>query len=148
VTPPVPEMRAVLLPIQPRHVEAILAGRKTVELRKWRPSWPQGTHMLIYASAPVQRVACVAKSGAMLEAPPAELWRRVRRQAAVDRQLFDSYFAHSDQAFGIPLLDVVEVPKQELGFPAPQRFQYLRPDRADHARLLRLVEWYCPSVAN
>ena len=46
----------VLMSIRPIYAEAIFDGIKTVELRRRRPSFVDGTRVLVYSSSPHQKL--------------------------------------------------------------------------------------------
>src|SRR5688572_22096203 len=95
--------------IRPRFAEAILAGAKTVELRRQRPRFEPGTIVIVYASAPCQRVVARFESGEVISAAPGALWKLVSGQAGVTRAEFDAYFAGCDIAHAIPVRDAQPV---------------------------------------
>ncbi len=62
----------LFLSIHPRYVEAILDGRKTVELRKRMPRAEIGTQLVIYASMP----KCAVVASAVIDRIEAPSRRR------------------------------------------------------------------------
>ncbi|WDQ16782.1 ASCH domain-containing protein [Rhodopirellula sp. P2] len=124
----------LFLSIHPEYVQAILEGRKTVELRKRRPRAEVGSTVVIYATMPQCEVVATAIVERIQSAEPAKLWRQVRDTAAVSKQAYERYFADTETAVGIHLRHVqrfVEpIPLGDLrksweGFHPPQQFRYL-----------------------
>ena len=83
---------AVLMSIKPTYADAILEGKKTVELRRKRPSFGPGTTVLVYSSSPRQTLEGTFESGEVIALPPRKLWRTVSARAGVDKATFDAYF--------------------------------------------------------
>jgi predicted transcriptional regulator len=130
----------LLLSIHPRYVDAILAGSKTVELRRRRPRIESGK-ALIYASAPRMELVASFRVAKIVRAPLGSLWQAVRHVAGISRQEFDAYFSGLQSGVAISIADVTEfgpVPLDDLraawdGFHPPQGFRYL--DWSDVAAL-------------
>lgn len=132
----------LLLSIHPRHVDAILAGDKQVELRRRKPSMEQGPG-LIYATSPRMELAATFRVVKVTRAPLILLWQLVRDTACITRREFDDYFQGLDCGVAIHLADVAAlaepVPLKNMrdhwpGFQPPQGFRYV--DAADAARVL------------
>mgnify|MGYP003113536104 CR=1 FL=1 len=124
----------LFLSIHPEYVQAILEGRKTVELRKRRPRAEVGSTVVIYATTPQCEVVATAIVARVQIDEPAELWRLVRDTTAVSKKAYDEYFAGTDTAVGIHLSQIrrfdVPIPLGDLrerwrGFHPPQQFRYL-----------------------
>lgn len=124
----------LFLSIHPTYVEAILDGRKTIELRKRRPRAKPGSTVAIYATMPQCKVVATAVLSKIDHAPPDQLWPRVHDVAAVTRSAYDDYFQSSKLAVGIHLADVRKLECPILlsdlrtvwkGFHPPQQFRYL-----------------------
>jgi predicted transcriptional regulator len=126
--------RALLLSIRPEYAEKILAGEKTVELRRVRPKITKGSLVLMYVSSPVKAVMGAFHVDDVIEGTPDSLWPRVARVAGVTRQQFNDYYAGTDAAYGIVVGRVWElaasVTLQHLrrrfrGFHPPQSYRYI-----------------------
>ncbi len=124
----------LFLSIHPEHVQAIVEGRKTVELRKRRPSVDHGYMVVIYATTPKCEVVAVATIEAIQVGEPSEIWRDCGKLAAVSEQLFDDYYDGAEKAVGIHLSNIAVFKKpvslRELrrrwdGFQPPQQYRYL-----------------------
>jgi predicted transcriptional regulator len=125
----------IIISIRPPHVEDILAGRKTVELRRRFPiAMGDGGLMLIYASSPEQSLIGAARIEGVRRMTPAGLWRSFREQACVPKAYFNDYFCGASEGFGVLLGSVVRfeeaIPVSELKerfrFSPPQSYRYVR----------------------
>lgn len=123
----------LLLSIHPRHVDAILAGTKRVELRRRRPRISEG-QAPIYATSPRKEFAATFRIVGVAREPLESLWRRVGKISGVTRDEFDTYFAGLDSGVAIHVADVKKLREpislDDLreawnGFHPPQGFRYL-----------------------
>lgn len=128
-----PGGRAALLSIKPKYADLILAGSKRIELRR---SWPDEDigALVLYSSAPVQRLVGIAYIDKVRIEPPGELWKLAEALGGgVTREEFDGYFAGKSKTFGIMIksVDVAEVrldPKDVFEeFAPPQSYMYMDP---------------------
>jgi predicted transcriptional regulator len=125
--------------IKPRFAEKILAGEKSVELRRVRPLVAApGTLVVFYASSPTCEVVGTGRIEA-IDSPNA-IWERHRSELGLPRSEYRSYLAGVRQAVGILLEDVrpltCRVPlaalRQRLGgFEPPQSFRYIDANQAE-----------------
>ncbi len=102
-----PADRVALMAIHPRHAEAILDGRKTVELRKRGLATDVRT-VVIYATSPVQRIVGAFDVADTIRDLPKRLWARVRGSACIDQAEFDRYYDGSGEAVAF----VVDKPRR------------------------------------
>lgn len=136
----------LFLSIHPQYVQAIVDGRKTVELRKRKPSAAIGSSVVIYATMPRCEVVAVATLGRIELTTPSQLWKRIGSLTAVSKIQFDDYYRSSSVAVGLHLEDV-RVLTETLSlsamrrlwrqFQPPQQFRYLD---SDQQRLIRSIE--------
>ena len=138
--------RMVVLSLKPRFAEAILAGGKTVELRRTVPKIVVPTRALLYAATPVRALlgTCVVTDVASAELDV--LWQEHGPGTGLAHQEFRRYFEGVDagaaltlahpQPFSrsIPLEDLRARPR---GFRPPQSFAYVDTQTGD--RLLRMA---------
>ncbi|MYC57424.1 MAG: ASCH domain-containing protein [Acidimicrobiia bacterium] len=84
--------RMLVLSLKPRFAEAILAGVKTVELRRTAPKIDVPTRALLYATTPVRALlgTCVVTS--VQTASLAVLWREHGLRSALAYREFQRYF--------------------------------------------------------
>jgi predicted transcriptional regulator len=136
---------AVLMSIRPVYADAILAGEKTVELRRRRPAFPNGTAVLIYSSAPHQEVRGAFRTGAVLAAAPDDLWALVSDQAGVTREAFDRYFAGCDTGYAIEVCEPRRLKPTRLTLRPPQSYLMLHRTDDRHTTLWHLATAVRPS---
>jgi len=138
-----PGSPALFLSLRPRFAELLLAGHKTVELRRVRPAVSQGTPVLLYASSPTMTLVGRAKVGAIQVGGINEIWREHGSRTGISRAEFDDYFKGLDQAVAITLVNISRLdeprPLSDLrhrlhGFQPPQSYRYL--DSAQVAALI------------
>ncbi|EGF28744.1 ASCH domain-containing protein [Rhodopirellula baltica] len=124
----------LFLSIHPEHVQSIVEGRKTVELRKRTPSIQPGFKVVIYATTPKCEVVAVATVDNIQVGEPNEIWRDCGRLAAVSEEAFDAYYEGATKAVGIHLSDIAvfkkpvslrELRRRWEGFQPPQQYRYL-----------------------
>lgn len=131
-----PHRRVALLSIHPRHAEAILDGRKRVELRRVAVA-PDTTHVVVYATSPTQALIGWFEVDGVDLAAPTRIWNEHQDVCGITRREFRDYFSGARHAAAIrvgrshrfdePLsLDVLPNVKRP-----PQSFQYLAPDDVD-----------------
>lgn len=121
--------RVVLMSIHPRYAHAILDGRKTIEFRK-RPLASDVSHVVIYSTAPDQKVLGYFEIDKQVELSPSALWERYGAQGVIEKDLFFSYYEGREVATGILVKRVFrcEQPRALCDIDvktAPQSFQYL-----------------------
>lgn len=135
-----PTGRAVLLSIKPKYANLILAGTKTVELRRSWPSNDVGV-MVIYSSAPVQRLTGIALIKGIRECDPDTLWDVAQAHGGgVTEEELKEYIGKKTLAYGVMLgrvepAEVLVDPKDLFpNFTPPQGFLYLNPP--DYLRVI------------
>lgn len=136
----------LLLSIQPRFADAILAGTKTVELRRQVPRVAPGDEVLVYSTIPTGAVIGLFTVEEVVKMPLRELWRRSGPVAGVSRGEFNAYFSGLETGVGIHIQRVrrFESPVSLItlrnlwpGFHPPQSFRYL--DTSEVEALLQLT---------
>ncbi|MFD3912413.1 ASCH domain-containing protein [Streptomyces sp. NPDC058603] len=128
--------RAMLLSVHPRFAMAILAGSKTVEVRRQRVAAPPGTPVLLYATAPMMAIVGMARIAAVQVASPREVWSASRTRTGISRREYDAYMSGATQASGLTLEGPVafENPvalttlRAAGPFHPPQSYRYLTSD--------------------
>ena len=135
-----PAGRAVLLSIKPKYADLILAGRKTVELRRSWPSNDIGV-MIIYSSAPIQRLTGIALIKEIRECDFGTLWNISQAHGGgVTLDELAKYIGKKKLAYGVMLERAVpaEIPVDPKhlfpDFTPPQGFMYLSPH--DYQRVI------------
>ena len=92
--------RVALMSIHPEYAEAIMRGEKRVEFRKRRLA-PDIDTVVVYATAPVQRVVGTFAIERTVAGDPESVWREVGAVGGISRETFDNYYARSPQAVGL-----------------------------------------------
>ena len=137
------EPRALLLSIRPRHADAIMAGRKTVEVRRRRVSAPAGTTVILYATAPVKAVVATARLSDSFASSPDAAWSRFSAALGLARHELDAYLQGTD-GFLLLLDDVLpleeplslEALRREYHFRPPQSYRFVKHEDPDELQLL------------
>ena len=119
----------ILFSINPEHVNNILSGKKQVEYRKIKCRQKVDT-VLIYSTAPIQRVVAQAHLKNVLIDKPEHIWERTKDRAGITRKFYRTYFSRSKYAVAYELenVEIFSEPKliQEFGIHyAPQSFAYV-----------------------
>lgn len=126
-------MKSIILSIKPYFVEAILDGKKSIELRKRVGElFVENNTIYIYSTSPVKAIVAKAKISHVDKVHPLEIHMDTLIHAHVSRDYFDDYFKKSTQAFLIHLKDIkrlkhpIDIYKlRKLGLTPPQSFCYL-----------------------
>lgn len=126
----------MLLSVHPRFATAILAGSKTVEVRRQCVASPPGTPVLLYATAPTMAIVGMARLSSIQVASPREVWSASRTRAGISRREYDAYMRGATQASGLTLEDPVtfEEPvrldalRAAGSFHPPQSYRYMTRD--------------------
>jgi predicted transcriptional regulator len=129
-----PSGRAVLLSIKPKYAELIRAGTKRVELRRSWTSSDVGI-MVLYSSAPVQKLVGVAFVDRIEERDFENLWKLADASGGgVTYDELKSYVNGKKTAFGV-MIDRAKTAEAQIDpkelfpdFTPPQSFAYLGPD--------------------
>ena len=138
--------RMVVLSLKPRFAEAILAGDKTVELRRTEPKIVVPTRALLYATTPVRALLGTCVITSVESADLAVLWREYGSRTALLYHEFHQYFEGVDVGTALTLAQPREfsrkIPLQDLratprSFRPPQSFAYVDTKTGD--RLLRMA---------
>jgi predicted transcriptional regulator len=99
----VPDETDAIISIHPSYADAILAGEKTIELRRRIPNVSAGTLLWIYATQPTGAVVGVATIRNVARAHPSTLWKRHRNGTGIDHASFKAYFNGAQQGVAIAL---------------------------------------------
>lgn len=138
------EARVLLLSLHPRFADAILAGTKTIDLRRRPVRALPGTPVVLYASGSVKAVVGVARLRAAYVVESERAWNDHHHALGLGRIEFEAYLngrpAHllvldSVQRLSVPI--PLQRLQEETSFRPPQSFRYLAP--SDPARVHELV---------
>lgn len=136
-----PDGAVLLLSLKPRYAEMFMAGRKSIEVRRTRPTAAAaGTKVIIYSSSPTMAVVAVAQIGAITQGPHEEIWETVGHQTGISKVEYETYVCGANQAVAIEIRGVrpfaepvrlAEMRRRQPGFSPPQSFRYLDAAEAD-----------------
>jgi predicted transcriptional regulator len=99
----VTDVADAIISIHPSYANAILAGEKTIELRRRVPKLTSGSRLWIYATLPTGAVVGVVTIQEVAKAPPATIWKKHRDDVGVDHASFKAYFKGAQEAVAILL---------------------------------------------
>jgi predicted transcriptional regulator len=128
----------MLLSMHPQHVQSILTGSKTVELRRTRPNVQPGQPVAIYATAPTGAIVAMCRVGTVMTGTVVSIGSsETLMNAAVSREEFDEYFCQAEKAVAIHLRAVrplthpvtLEHLRSERDFHPPQTWHFVDLDR-------------------
>lgn len=122
-------MCAILLSINPNHVENIMNGTKKYEFRKIACK-RHVDKILIYSTNPVMKIVGEAEVEDVLIDNPEIIWKKTEKKSGIDKVFFDKYYDDREQAVAYKLKNVIKYrePKdlKDYGInSAPQSFQYI-----------------------
>ena len=122
-------MCAILLSINPSHVENILNGTKRYEFRK-KACKRHVDKILIYSTTPIMKVVGEAEVEDVLVDDPETIWKRTEKKSGIDKIFFDEYYQNRNQAVAYKLKNVIKYGKprelKDYGInSAPQSFKYI-----------------------
>ena len=136
---------ALLLSLRPQHAEKVLAGSKTVELRRTRPRVRGGDSIYIYVSSPIKALVGICEVEKVIYGAPHEIWEQVQHDSGVTKEQFDQYYDGAANAYAISLKDFRSFPQPlELerlregwsDFWPPQIYRYLTREEINHLAFL------------
>jgi len=133
--------RVALFSIHPRYAEAILDGSKQVEFR--RQGLPEDvTHVVIYATSPVQQVVGMFEVAGIDKVSPTRAWRQYNRVGGIEKTAFERYYTSANHAFVIRVRNPQMFPSPfsladlDENLRPPQSYLYLRDELLDRTRVL------------
>ena len=96
----------MIISIRPIFANKIIAGDKTVELRKRIPNIQPRTRLWIYATRPDAAVIGAVILEKIEEKTPEQAWAKYSADALIERGAFDAYFANAQKAYCLLLTNV------------------------------------------
>lgn len=135
----------VIMSIHPKYAEKIFSGNKQVELRRSRPAFSPGTIVLVYSTAPVQKIEGFFIVSDIIEDDPDGLWNDYAELCGVTEQEYDAYFSGALRSYGLLVskafrfsnpIPLHKLQKMYPSFSPPQSYQYLRANQPTY-KLLR-----------
>ena len=98
-----PDLSDAIISIHPTYANAILAGEKTIELRRRTPKLSSGMRLWIYATRPTAAVIGFVTVQQVARAHPRTIWQKHRDGTGVDHESFKAYFEGAQEAIAIML---------------------------------------------
>jgi predicted transcriptional regulator len=92
-----------IISIHPIYADAILAGKKTIELRRRIPELRSGTRLWIYATRPIGAVVGFVTIQEVTRAHPTTIWKKHSNGTGVNYAFFKAYFNGAKEAVAILL---------------------------------------------
>lgn len=137
--------RTLLLSVRPRFADAILAGTKTIEIRRRPVNAAPGTPVILYASSPMMAVVGTARLASVDLCAPDTAWRKYSCTVGLTRAEYDAYLDGSVVAYMLRLQQVNSLNeplplrhlREDGPFQPPQSFRYIA--ASDPSRLKALV---------
>lgn len=129
--------RTALLSVQPRFADALLDGRKTVEIRRRRAHLAQGSLCLLYASSPICALVGAIRVGSTDSGSPDELWRRWGDRTGLGRDEYNFYLRGSCLPCAIIVdgaerfigpVALTDLRRRQTAFVTPQSYRFLDDD--------------------
>ena len=126
----------ILISLEHRHAENILAGNKRVELRRRAIRVEPGTIIWMYSKLPKGLIVGSATVVRLRQASPASLWRRYGRETGITRSEFFEYFSATGNGFALELsgstrlkepVSLKALREVDKSFQPPQFFKRLHP---------------------
>jgi len=120
----------IMISIHPEYANAIFSGEKKIEFRKL--NIPKTVnHVVLYVTAPEQKIVGYFSIKEIVEDRPIELWRKFNHISGTTIDFFNKYY--NDQKLGLGLLvDQVNILKNPFtldkagaGTKPPQSFLYI-----------------------
>jgi predicted transcriptional regulator len=135
----VPETSDAIISIHSDYANAILAGTKTIELRRRVPDLAIGTRLWIYATQPTGAIVGYVTIEKIVRAAPRALWNEHRARAGIEYDAFQAYFNGSQEGVAIQMAAAHRVPAITIdqlrgirdGFHPPQTLTRLAPQEAE-----------------
>jgi predicted transcriptional regulator len=128
-----------LMAMHPQFARLILDGKKKVEFRKTRLT-VEVSHILIYATVPIQGIIGFFEVHRIQEGVPDDLWDIYQDVAGIEEKVFRKYYGSASRGIAIEVGRVFALSrpvqlKQIAGkrkASAPQSFRYVNAKAFDH----------------
>ncbi|MGH9439468.1 MAG: hypothetical protein ACRD22_16660, partial [Terriglobia bacterium] len=113
-------LTGAVLALQPKPLEKIFSGEKTVEIRtRFSSNW-EGQRVSLYATRPLSCLAGEARIGQVTKDRPERIWDQFGHLLGCDHAEFQSYVGTRAEVFAITLHDIKpyreEVPISQLSY--------------------------------
>jgi predicted transcriptional regulator len=138
--------RVALFSIHPHYADAILAGTKSVEFR--RQGLPDDvTHVVIYSTAPVQRIVGMFEIADIDKTSPTRAWKKYGPVGGIAQTPFERYYTGAMNAYVIRVRNAcrfdtpVALTDLDPNMRPPQSYMYLTAPVL--TRLVKLAQSTC-----
>ena len=116
------------LSIKRIYAERIIAGTKSIELRKRPIGMELGNLVLLYETTPDSLIRGGFIADKTISLSPSKMWKQYHCVMGVDKEFYDSYFENCEfaygtlihQSFSFPALPLKQIQKLCPGFVPPQ----------------------------
>ncbi len=124
----------IVLSVQQKCVERIIAGKKASELRRRAPRIQPGCRVWIYTKAPEAVISICVTVDRIVTGSPQDIWQSHRSDLGVSRDEFEDYFWGTETGCAIffkqvedvsPGVALSEIRSKSKGFHPPQFFKRL-----------------------
>jgi len=132
----------ILISVEERHASNMLAGSKSVELRRKPLNISFGTRVWVYSKLPRGQVQALAVVDEVVADAPEKLWNSYGPQSAITKAEFDAYFVGAEIGHAIvfqevrplaPILNLSSIREKISHFHPPQFFKKLTEDSPELA---------------
>lgn len=100
----------ILISVHPRHVDNMVSGTKTVELRRRPLKLASGCRVWIYCTLPRGSVEAVGTVAEVVAASPSAIWRDYGKQCGITKAEFDAYYEGASTAYVIVFSSIKKLP--------------------------------------
>ena len=124
----------IVISVQQKFVERIVAGKKAAELRRRAPRIQPGCRVWIYTKAPEAVISICITVDRIVTGSPHDIWQSHRSDLGVSLDEFEDYFGETETGCAIlfkqvedvsPGVALSEIRSKSKGFHPPQFFKRL-----------------------
>jgi predicted transcriptional regulator len=124
----------IVISVQRKFVERIIAGKKAAELRRRAPRIQPGCKVWIYTKAPEAMISVCVTVDRVVKGTPREIWKAHQSALGVSLDEFETYFGDTEEGCAIffrevedvsPGVALSEIRSRSKGFHPPQFFKRL-----------------------
>lgn len=132
----------IIISVEERHASNMLAGKKSVELRRKPLNIAPGTRVWVYSKLPRGQIQALAVVDQVVADTPGEIWNSYGSESAISRNEFNTYFLDSRVGYAIifkevkplaPILSLSSIREKISHFHPPQFFKRLTIDSPELA---------------
>jgi predicted transcriptional regulator len=124
----------ILISVENRHALSMLAGNKSVELRRKPLNISSGTRVWIYSKVPCGQIRALAVVDEVVADTPKNIWKLYGSQSAISKTEFNAYYDKSEIGYAMifqkitplaPILNLSSIREKISHFHPPQFFKRL-----------------------